>query len=94
MGISGRSQQENYDWAARQTYIAFATAIAAAAEERVDATPMEGFNSPALDKLLNLKEKGLRSVTLLPLGYRDSANDWLSGSPKVRREKEKLFLHQ
>ncbi len=94
LGISGRSQQENYDWAARQTYIAFATAIAASAEERVDATPMEGFNSPALDKLLNLKEKGLRSVTLLPLGYRDSANDWLAGSPKVRREKEKLFLHQ
>ncbi|MEO8569682.1 MAG: nitroreductase family protein, partial [Ginsengibacter sp.] len=94
LGIAGRTEKENYDWAARQTYIAFATAIAAAAEERVDATPMEGFNSPALDKLLNLKEKGLRSVTLLPLGYRDPANDRLAGSPKMRREKEKLFLHQ
>lgn len=92
--IASRSPEENYDWAARQTYIAFATAIAAAAEERVDATPMEGFNNAALDDLLNLKEKSLRSVTLLPLGYRDSANDWLATSPKVRREKEKLFLHQ
>lgn len=94
LGISSRSQQENYDWAARQTYIAFATAIAAAAEERVDATPMEGFNNLALDTLLHFQEKGLRSVTLLPLGFRDAANDWLAGSPKVRREKEKLFLHQ
>lgn len=92
LNISNRSQEENFDWAARQTYIAFATAIAAAAEERVDATPMEGFNNAALDELLNLKEKGLSSVTLLPLGYRDSENDWLAKFPKVRREKEKLFL--
>ncbi|HET7896193.1 MAG TPA: NAD(P)H-dependent oxidoreductase, partial [Flavisolibacter sp.] len=66
--------------------------IAAAAEEHVDATPMEGFNNAALDELLGLKEKGLRSITLLPLGYRDTENDWLAKSPKVRREKEKLFV--
>ncbi|MEO7962189.1 MAG: nitroreductase family protein [Ginsengibacter sp.] len=94
LSIAGRSQEENFDWAARQSYIAFATAIAAAAEERVDATPMEGFNNTALDELLGLKEKGLRSVTLLSLGYRDTANDWLAKFPKVRREKGKLFLHQ
>jgi nitroreductase len=93
LNIANRSREENFDWSARQTYIAFATAIAAAAEERVDATPMEGFNNAELDTLLNLKEKGLRSVTLLPLGYRDAANDWLSKFPKVRREKEKLFLN-
>jgi nitroreductase len=92
VSISNRPQQENYEWAARQSYIAFATAIAAAAEERVDATPMEGFNNADLDVLLGLKEKGLRSITLLPLGYRDSENDWLAKFPKVRREKEKLFI--
>jgi nitroreductase/dihydropteridine reductase len=53
---------------------------------------MEGFDAAALDTLLNLKEKGLRSVTLLPLGYRDTANDWLASQKKVRREKDKLFL--
>lgn len=90
--IAGRSAEENFQWTARQSYIAFATAIAAAAEEHVDATPMEGFNSAALDDLLGLKEKGLRSITLLPLGYRDAENDWLANSPKVRREKEKLFV--
>lgn len=90
--ITRNSTQQNYEWAARQSYIAFGTAIAAAAELRVDATPMEGFNAEALDELLELKEKGLRSVTLLPLGYRDEANDWLAALPKVRRQKEKLFL--
>lgn len=90
--IAGRSAEDNFTWTARQSYIAFATAIAAAAEEHVDATPMEGFNSAALDELLSLKEKGLRSITLLPLGYRDEENDWLAKSPKVRREKEKLFV--
>ena len=92
ISISKRPQQENYEWAARQSYIAFATAIAAAAEERVDATPMEGFNNAALDELLGLKEKSLRSITLLPLGYRDSENDWLAKFPKVRRQKENLFI--
>jgi nitroreductase len=92
--ISQRSDEENFQWAARQAYIAFATGIAAAAEERVDATPMEGFDNEALDSLLHLKEKGLRSVTLLPLGYREKEKDWLVNLPKVRREKEKLFILQ
>ena len=92
LNISQRPQQENYEWAARQSYIAFATAIAAAAEERVDATPMEGFNNVALDELLGLKSKGLKSITLLPLGYRDAENDWLVKFPKVRRQKENLFI--
>ncbi len=89
-----RSDEENFQWAARQAYIAFATGIAAAAELHVDATPMEGFNSEALDGLLHLKEKGLKSLTLLPLGYREYEKDWLVNLPKVRREKEKLFVLQ
>lgn len=89
-----RTQEENFDWAARQAYIAFGTALVAAATEKVDATPMEGFSSEALDELLNLKERGLKSVTLLPLGYRDEEGDWLAKLPKVRREKEKLFIMQ
>lgn len=88
------TQEQNFNWAARQAYIAFGTALVAAAAEEVDATPMEGFNSDALDELLHLKEKGLRSVTLMPLGYRDTENDWLASLPKVRREKEKLFILQ
>jgi nitroreductase/dihydropteridine reductase len=87
-----RTQEENFNWAARQAYIAFGTGLVAAASEKVDATPMEGFNNAALDELLGLQEKGLRSVTLMPLGYRDAENDWLANLPKVRRDKDKFFI--
>lgn len=90
--VTNRTQEQNYQWAARQTYIAFGTAIAAAAEERIDATPMEGFNPDALDELLHLKEQNLRSVTLLALGYRDAEKDALAHSKKVRREAEDLIV--
>jgi nitroreductase / dihydropteridine reductase len=91
---SKNTQEQNYNWAARQAYIAFGVGLVAAAAEQVDATPMEGFDNDALDELLQLKEKGLRSVTLLPLGYRDAENDWLANLPKVRRKKEALFIKE
>ncbi len=86
-----RPAQQNFEHAARQAYISFGMAIAAAAELRVDATPMEGFDNTSLDDFLNLKEKGLRSVTLLPLGYRDAENDWLVNLKKVRTPKDKFL---
>jgi nitroreductase/dihydropteridine reductase len=91
-GFAARTQEERFQLAARQAYIAFGIAIAAAATEQVDATPMEGFNNVELDKLLGLKEKGLRSVTLLPLGYRDVENDKLVHLKKVRRPKEEMVI--
>jgi len=45
-----------------------------------------------LDELLGLREKGLKSVSILPIGYRDVENDWLVDLPKVRTEKETLFI--
>jgi nitroreductase / dihydropteridine reductase len=86
------SQEDRFNSAARQAYIAFGVAIVAAAEQKVDATPMEGFNPAQLDKLLGLREKGLRSVALLALGYRDTENDWLANLKKVRRPKEELVI--
>lgn len=90
--VNNNTAEQNHNWAARQAYIALGTALVAAAEQQVDATPMEGFNPAALDELLNLKSKNLKSVALLPIGYRDAENDWNANLPKVRREKEKLFL--
>ncbi|WP_204282019.1 nitroreductase family protein [Pontibacter burrus] len=90
--VVNRTQEQQYEWAARQTYIALGTALAAAAEQGVDATPMEGFTPDALDELLNLKEKGLRSVTLMPIGYRNTEADFLATAKKVRRDKEQLFV--
>ena len=90
--VHGRTPEQKHEWAARQAYIAFGTAITAAALEEVDATPMEGFNPAAVDQILGLKEKGLRSVTILALGYRDTDKDYLVDAKKVRRSKDELIL--
>ena len=87
-----RDAQVNFEHAARQAYIAFGTAIAETALLKVDATPMEGFDSAKYDEVLKLKEQGLKSVTVLPLGYRDEANDWLAGLKKVRQSKESFLI--
>ena len=60
------------------------TALIAAAQEQVDSTPMEGFDPAKVDDILNLREKGLRSVVMLPLGYRADEGDWLVDLKKVR----------
>jgi nitroreductase / dihydropteridine reductase len=82
-----RDPEINYAHAARQTYIAVGFALMAAAEQEVDSTPIEGFNPDAVDAILGLRERGLRSVVLMPLGYRDPEGDWLLPMPKVRKSR-------
>lgn len=86
-----KDAEENFNHAAKQAYIAFAHALVAAAFEGVDSTPMEGFDSAALDEILKLKEKGLKSCVMLTLGYRDAEKDWLVDLKKVRKPKADLI---
>lgn len=86
-----READVNFEHAARQAYIALGFALMAAAELEVDSTPMEGFDPAEVDKILGLGEQGLRSVLLMPLGYRDASGDWLLPMKKVRKSEEKLF---
>lgn len=85
-----KDADENFNHAAKQAYIAFADAIIAAAYEGVDATPLEGFDPAAVDEILNLNEKGLKSAVLLPLGYRKEDEDWLVNLVKVRKPMKDL----
>ena len=85
-----REAEVNYAHAARQAYIALGIALIAAAEQEVDSTPMEGFDPYAVDKILGLKTRGLRSVVLLPLGYRDEGSDWLLPMGKVRKSRDTI----
>ncbi|MGY4383789.1 nitroreductase/dihydropteridine reductase [Pedobacter sp. UYP24] len=87
-----RDPEVNFNHAARQSYIGFGAAIIEAATLEVDATPMEGFDAEKLDELLGLKELGLRSTTLLPLGYRDETGDWLVNLKKVRTPLEDFII--
>jgi len=84
--------ESNFAWTSRQTYIALGFGLIAAAIEEVDATPMEGFDNAALDKMLGLAEQNLGSVSILALGYRDNENDHLANSVKVRKSAEELFV--
>jgi len=85
-----KDAEENFIHTSKQAYIAFGTAIVAAAFEQVDTTPIEGFDPAAVDKILGLREKGLRSVVLLPVGYRNADKDWLENLTKVRKSTEDL----
>jgi nitroreductase len=80
-----RDAQTNFEHAARQAYVGLGIALTAAAFEEVDATPMEGFDPAALDAILDLRARGLRSVAIMPVGYRADEGDWLLGLKKVRR---------
>jgi nitroreductase / dihydropteridine reductase len=86
-----RDAEVNYQHAARQAYIGVGTALIAAAEEQVDATPMEGFDPKAVDQILGLDKRGLRSVVIMPLGYRADEGDWLQGLKKVRRPRDQFI---
>ncbi|MEN3111122.1 NAD(P)H-dependent oxidoreductase [Uliginosibacterium paludis] len=86
-----RDPEVNYQHAARQAYIGLGTALIAAAAEGVDSTPMEGFDPAKVDEILKLKERGLRSVLILPLGYRADEGDWLVNLKKVRRSRENFI---
>lgn len=85
-----REERTNFEHAARQAYIALGFALMASAQEEVDATPMEGFDPAQFDEILGLKDKGLKSVVALAIGYRDQANDWLAPMAKVRRERDDI----
>ncbi|MGC4104268.1 NAD(P)H-dependent oxidoreductase [Ferruginibacter sp.] len=91
--IVARDEATNFNWAARQAYIALGTALIAAANEEVDATPMEGFDPAAFDEILGLKDLGVKSVAIMVLGYRDEANDFLAKAPKVRKEMKDLVVN-
>ena len=85
-----RTPDVNNEHAARQAYIGLGAALIAAAFEEVDSTPMEGFDPKAVDEILGLPARGLRSVAILALGYRDEGADWLANLKKVRRPRSQF----
>lgn len=70
-------------WIRAQAYIPLGIMLQTAALLGVDAGPMEGFHGDKVDEILGLKEKNLKSITMLALGYR--GEDPASARPKVRR---------
>jgi nitroreductase len=85
-----RGAEVNFSHTARQAFLGLGAALIAAAFEEVDSVPMEGFDPAAVDDILGLRARGLKSVAMLPLGYRAEEGDWLKGLPKVRRPRDQF----
>jgi nitroreductase len=86
-----QSPEQNFNWAARQAYIALGFALATAAYEEVDSVPIEGFNPAALDELMNFADQNLGSVCMMAIGYRNEETDYNARLPKVRKTTDELF---
>ena len=88
--VNSLSAEDLQNWSAKQAYIALGTALAAAAEQKVDACPMEGFDATQFDEILDLTNQGLKSVVIMPIGFR-SEEDASAHYKKVRKAESELF---
>lgn len=79
-------------WTAKQTYLVLGNLLNAAAELKIDVTPMEGFEPEKYNQILNLIEKGLNAALVATIGYRH-VEDATQHYKKVRKSNEDLFIH-
>lgn len=80
------------NWTSKQTYLALANLINAAAELKIDVTPMEGFEPEAVNEILGLQKMGLNAALIATIGYR-SEEDATQHYAKVRKSVEELFIN-
>ncbi|RNC86436.1 MAG: NAD(P)H-dependent oxidoreductase [Winogradskyella sp.] len=83
--ISNMPEATKEDWAKRQAYIALGNLMTVCAIEEIDSCPMEGFLPQEIDRVLDLGSYGLKSVLLLPVGYR-AEDDMFANLKKVRKQ--------
>lgn len=88
--LGNKSDIELEHWASKQTYLAMANLINACAELKIDACPMEGFETEKYDEILDLKLQGLKTALITPIGYR-AEDDETQYHKKVRRPSTELF---
>ncbi len=89
--IASKSTSDLLTWAKNQAYITLGNLLTVCANERIDSCPMEGFLPEKYDEVLNLKEKNLSSVLVLPVGYR-AEDDFMKDQKKVRKNIEEIVL--
>jgi nitroreductase / dihydropteridine reductase len=87
--ITSKTPEALLQWASRQIYISLGFLLAAAATDKIDVCPMEGFQKEKYDEILGLTQKGLTSVVIAAIGFR-SENDSYQFKPKVRKSLEEL----
>ena len=89
--IGAKSDDEKAIWTSKQTYLALANLLNAAAELKIDVTPMEGFIPAQVNEILGFNELGLNASLIAPIGYR-SEEDATQHLRKIRKSNEELFI--
>ena len=78
-------------WTSKQTYLALGNLLNAAAELKIDVTPMEGFEPEKYNEILGLNALGLNASLVAAVGYRHE-EDATQHYVKVRKPKQELFI--
>ncbi len=91
--INGRDDAGRVSWAAKQAYIALGLLLEAAALEKIDATPMEGFDNAQYNEILGLNEQNLTSVVVAAVGYRSETDEYIN-LKKVRKDIKDLVIEK
>ncbi|RAR46313.1 NAD(P)H-dependent oxidoreductase [Flavobacterium lacus] len=92
MKITSLPEKQRNTWTSKQTYLALANLMNAAAELKIDVTPMEGFEPEKVNEILGLNELGLNASLLATIGYRHE-EDATQFYKKVRKPKNELFIN-
>jgi nitroreductase len=90
MKITALDPEIKSTWTSKQTYLALANLLNAAAELKIDVTPMEGFEPEKVNELLGFNNLGLNASLIATIGYRHE-EDATQFYKKVRKSKEELF---
>lgn len=89
--IANKTSKDLYSWSKNQAYLALGNLLTVCANEKIDSCPMEGFIPEKYDEILNLAEKNLTSVLVLPIGFR-SEDDLMINKKKVRKYIDEVIL--
>lgn len=89
--ITGLPEEARNVWTSKQTYLALGNLMNAAAELKIDVTPMEGFMPAKVNEILGLDKLGLNASLIAPIGYRHE-EDATQHHKKVRKSNTELFI--
>ena len=90
--IAKKTQAELFLWNKNQAYIALGNLLTVCASQEIDSCPMEGFNPEKYDEVLDLKKHNLKSVLVLPVGFR-AEDDYMKDLAKVRKDLSETIIN-
>ncbi len=88
--VTSQSPEQILAWNSKQVYIALGFMLETAAQLKIDACPMEGFDKAGFDEILKLNGTDYGSVAVCAIGYR--GDDKYASVPKVRKSLNEVVI--